>query len=158
VKSSFFIMLSAGLFVSMSASAHGYWHHGHHCISDTSEIVSEVVTSKGTCAAKDALELAEKYHSYPLLREEGYLVEYWKGSFVRQVTSNLTVHHTIVNLCTGQTIVDTTITKVVTAEKVFALENPNLKETISKSYELVPLTEAEAKTALAAANTACQNF
>ena len=159
MKKSFFILAFAGFFVSVSAFGHGgRWHRHEHCLRESWDIVSEAVINKGVCQAKDALELAEKWQSYPLLREEAYPVEYWKGSFSRQVSSNRTVRHQILNLCSGQMIVDTTSTSVITEQKIFELDNPNLKETISKSYELIPLTEAEANTAFAVARVSCESF
>jgi hypothetical protein len=158
VKASFYAFLFTGLFFTVSARAHdGYWHH-HHCLRESWDQVSNTVTSKGACLAKDPLELSEKWQSYPLLREDAYLVEYWKGSFSRQITSNQTVRHQILNLCSGKSVVDTTSTNVINEQKVFELANPNLKETISTSYELIPLTDAEANVAFAAARVSCENF
>ena len=158
MKTSFYVFLFVGFFVSVSAFAHdGYWHY-RHCLRESWDLVSETITNKGACQAKDPLALSEKWQSYPLLREDAYFAEYWKGSFSRQVTSNQTVRHQILNLCSGKTVVDTTSTNVINEQKVFELANPNLKETVSKSYELVPLTDAEANAALAVARVSCENF
>jgi hypothetical protein len=154
----FGFVLSSGLFLSANAMAHGHWHHRHYCIQESSTVVSNTVTSKGACQAKESLALAEKWQSYPLLRENSYYVEYWQGSFSRQVTSTLVTHHQILDICESKTLLDETTNQVVTEEKIFAVENPNLADTISTSYELVPMTDAEAQAVLSAAQLRCAQF
>ena len=142
------------------ALAHGWHRHWDHesCIRETSEIISETILSKGACQAGDSLEIAEMWKSYPLLQDGEHHVEYWRGSFTIELKVSQVVRRQIINLCHGGTILDETSTLATTSQRSFAVDNPNLHDTVATSYELVPMTNAEATRALAAAKAACAKF
>lgn len=154
-----FLAGSTVILASHIAVASPYRHHHRHCqIETTTTLIGKTVNEyRGECVASPALALARTSHVYPLMSGQSYDVDYWQGGYVRDalVTSNYREDH--INSCSGlvQWTSFTSGTPYVDSV-AFSVDNPNLHDDVSASYNLVPMTDGEAAVALAKAKTACE--
>ncbi|MCM2324333.1 MAG: hypothetical protein NDJ90_13835, partial [Oligoflexia bacterium] len=89
-----------------------------------------------------------------------YRVEYWQGSFVRTEAVETTYLHLLLNRCgmMNDVLLREEIVNRWENPVVFTVENPNLSDEIVASYQLVPMTEAEARVALEEARERCERY
>jgi hypothetical protein len=124
----------------------------------SSQIVSTVVLRfrDSVCLPGKPLALAETEHAYPLMSNQSYTVRYWQGSYERAASLQDTYRTDVYDSCSGgflRTIYAPGPAYEGMAQ--FAIDNPNLHDDVRQSFALVPMTDGEAKAALADRLTAC---
>jgi hypothetical protein len=131
-----------------------------HCIEDDWIALKSKVTDTGTCEIKDALNLSSQGWSYPLMSHNPYEVRYWKGSYARTITTETEYLHLILNKCSyhHDTILSEHVNMPREREVTFSVDNPNLHDTVSATYDLAPMTDDEAKSALEKARQECEKY
>jgi hypothetical protein len=110
------------------------------------------------CQITRALTLTTGTMNYPKLSNNPYQVEFWRGEVSKDVITTFQYKRYVTNWCTGQQISEQNVETPRTNVINFQIENPNLSEEISKSYELVPMTEDEAKIEFQNQMQQCQNY
>lgn len=140
----------------MASSALAYGHD--RCIGETKIFLGAKTLSVGSCKAGKPLQLVTVTANFPRLSNNPRQVSVWEGSFEKEIQEEVTTLHEVYNRCTGETRVSERKTQVETRDLEFAIENPNLSRDISRSYDLVPMTDEEAKQALAKAKRNCENY
>ncbi len=133
------------------------YHFRHDCIDDT-WIGLDLSPSVefGSCEEGEKLKLSRKEKSFPQMKDNPYEVQYWKGSYTRKQIEKVTYQHEVTNWCTGKSILSERKVLSETSTLGFPIDNPNLHDDVYASYQLLPLTEDEAKAALAQAKAECE--
>jgi hypothetical protein len=147
-----YIFLTA--FLSINSFAHDHhrpwWLYSYNlreyarvCIRER-WIPVNVRTTESACFVSKDLKLKEGKFHYPNIHSGLMTVRYWEGQVAKTVTTGGDFKHIFTNICEGgvtySEIEPRTIVRKVTTD----LENPNLDFTIAESYNLVPMTKAEA--------------
>lgn len=115
------------------------------CIIVEKEVIDVKIISKGECLVKDSLELKSTVRSYPLMPNAGALrVNYWEGSFTRETQQEISYSVNYYDICRGRKTLTLNKKYMDYSQKDYALVNPNLSDSISKSYLLAPMTDEEA--------------
>jgi len=125
------------------------------CIQETwIYLKSKSVT--GSCVESQALQLAMTEKSYPLLNSETFRVQYWQGAYSKVVATTDFYRHDIYDECSHRSILNEVVPVTRQRTIEFKVDNPNLSNEVDASYQLVPMTSSEAKTAFAKAQSECQ--
>lgn len=145
---SFFILTGA---VSNIAQA-------HECLQDNWIFRNVKTTLASECKPGDKLELSQTSMSYPQMHNNPYHVEYWKGSYTRDATVTKTYLHEVVDRCSNpdRVVLSETVPFSETVSIEFSVDNPNLHDDVTATYDLVPMTDAEAQKALGQALLNCR--
>src|SRR5438270_555333 len=69
------------------------------CIEDNWIFLGDRVTQIGDCTEGEPLALDRKGMDYPMMEHNPYVVEYWRGSYVRKITNQSTYLHLVVDKC-----------------------------------------------------------
>lgn len=129
-----------------------------NCIEDRWISLNEKVVQVGDCTAGVPLSLKRMEKYYPLMSDNPYRVGYWQGSYVKPLTLQVEYLHVITDRCSRSVLLSERMNKNVNRELPFIVENPNLLDSVSATYELVPMTDVEAKAALAKAQEKCEEY
>lgn len=130
------------LILTMTASSSFAWS----CIQETWVPLSMKKQFIGSCKVQDPLLLAKANQSYPLLNSEIFPVQYWQGSFSKEVQQTTKALHEIYDECSRRTILSRIEVSHENLNLFFRMKNPNLKSDVDATYKLVPMTLAEAQT------------
>ena len=127
-----------------------------NCINESWVHLSTRLISKGVCQVTQPLSLEKVSKYYPLMGMS-FHVQYW--SFAAQRTDRylLTYRRYITNVCTRRQVGADFITRKEFNTVEFAIQNPNLSNKIAHSYEILPMTDSEARQAADQAISACSH-
>lgn len=109
-----------------------------------------------TCEVSRPLKLVEGEFTYPLIKLGVLKVRYWEAQMVTTYTSKQVYEHSFVNICNGQKTFSEIKELKAKKYKAYDIENPNLDSSISKTYELAPMTNAEAAVAFESLKKNCE--
>lgn len=136
--------------------ANAYWGH----CSKTSTLTLESVTVlkiESPCQLAQPLVLTRVTHAYPLMGNQSYTVDAWQGSYARTEFVRNNYRRDFYNSCTGEYEYTDFISDAPhDATTSFSVDNPNLHDDVAASYNLAPMTDDEAKAALATAEKNCE--
>jgi hypothetical protein len=134
------------------------WAHTRHCLIDAWDVLhTESVILPG-CELSLPLAVIQTEACYPKMDDNPWPVKIWQGQYVRQVQVNKTVQHTLYDQCQGVVVSRDQEEKTEISYVDFNVENPNLDPSLDATYELSPMTDSEAQTALGVAHTQCLGF
>jgi hypothetical protein len=131
------------------------YHDYQNCISEYIIKIDEKERPKSSCKLDQALQLAWTTQNYPNLKENPRRVQYWEGGYSKVIELTNTYLRELVDECRGKIISGT---KIVDKEDItvrYSVLNPNLSDSITESFMLVPMTQEEAKQELVEAQKRC---
>ena len=152
------LLVLAALLPGTQALAHHYHHHHHDCVTDQLIFRDKNVVKVEACLPGQPLELAAQWASYSNLNDNPYFVKYWHGSYIKAVTVESRYWREVYDHCTDELLARLEISKQELETREFSVENPNLSQEVKATYELLPLTDTEAKESLAKAKTQCDGY
>lgn len=148
--------------VSSGAQADQYEVNKRYLVSAQSNCVEEYITQLSetenlvkACFLKQPLRLVWATQSYPNMNQNPRQVQYWQGSYSKTFAVHTKYLRELINVCSGQLIKQHTFVVAKRKEVTYPVINPNLDSSISESYMLVPMTEAEAQQELVEAKNRC---
>lgn len=125
------------------------------CVTEYITKINEQESLKASCNLAQPLQLSWTIKNYPNLKENPRRVQYWEGSYSKILELTNTYLRELVDECRGKII---SSTKIVDKEDItvrHSVANPNLSDSITESFMLVPMTQEEAKQELAEAEKRC---
>lgn len=126
------------------------------CVVEDIWQVGEPEIFFGQCQQAADLKLTRGRFYYPKMSQT-YDVNYWVGGWSRSVLKRQHYRVMYTNWCTGAVVSDKYEYRYPSLSQLqFNVENPNLSSEISASYDLAPLTDAEAQLAYGAAEENCK--
>lgn len=133
-----------------------WWPHDPRCQPQTTQrLISQDTTVTGGCGQTETLQLGRTSHSYPAMGGLTLEVEYWEGSY-GYPTHTHSVYENDVYDCYGQLQNSFQSTDESDSVVEFSVDNPNLHDDVAISFvATAPLTDPEARAALAASSQAC---
>lgn len=131
------------------AEARDYYSHPskNECVREFWTMLSERNEKVKTCEVAKSLKLAQGEFNYPLINVGILKVRYWEAQMVTTYTSTQTYEHSFVNVCNGLKTFSEVKEMKSQKYKSYVIDNPNLDSSLTKSYELAPMTNEEAKNA-----------
>lgn len=157
------IIISTGAFASQIHIGNNYNFNQRYIIA-SSDCVTEYLTKLDqkaaivkSCYLSQPLVKGTKAHSYPNLRGNPRLVDYWAGAYSKDILYTATILRELVNTCgpkpniisSRQFVVKNLITST------FELDNLNLHDDITEDIMTLGMLPAEAAKALDQAQLDC---
>ncbi len=123
------------------------------CTRVDRDLVKSVVTAEGSCELENKLSLATGCFGYRYMGHRQ--VRYWEGSFRKEIRFHDTYLITVTNVCTGEVEKTFYSGDEHSEQLLFEVRNPNLEPSLTKSYDLAPMTDAEAQMEMDLAKERC---
>lgn len=139
MKSYVYVSLLASALVTTSGFA-------QNCLWYDSYVSEQKTVGVGECKLSKKLSLKRNGR-----------IAYWEGSYNKPLMIEESTVNLITNVCTGQIEKRETLTTLRKVYVSFEIKNPNLRDDIP-SYEQAPMTDEEAKEALATELRICEEF
>jgi hypothetical protein len=140
----FNILLGSLLLTTLSAHAYDHYKKDNSCIKERWTLITEDVKTQASCIETKKLQLVSAFITYPNIDVGPMKVRFWKGQVMMPVETEQTYSHSYINVCSGKVTFTEEVKKTYVWSKFYEISNPNLDRSISESYKLAPLTNAEA--------------
>lgn len=127
-----------------------------NCVQERFTKISEYESIKKDCYLSSPLRLAMTHKNYPKLNFNPRSVQYWQGSYTRDMITTITYERELIDVCRGRIIKTDQINEQYPYKLEFTIVNPNLDDGISESFMLSPLTEQEAQNELVQSKQRCE--
>ncbi len=124
-------------------------YYPDNCIYEDWVELNTQPVSKVNCKVTEALSLEQTTKSYPRMNNMTFNVQYWNAAAVKTATYRSMYDRYITNYCTHKQVAVRRENIIWSDSEFVRLDNPNLSDKISASYELSPMTDSEAKQAFA---------
>lgn len=134
-----------------------YIQHRTRCVAEYMTLLSQHERAAKACSIEKPLRLVTVVRNYPNLRENPRTVQAWAGSAARKTNITSKYLRELVDECRGRVISSTVLTETTVEKESFHVINPNLDSAITESFMLSPMTNAEARQALAEAKQTCES-
>lgn len=126
------------------------------CIKEKWTLVKTEKNISNECIESRKLSLKEGLFIFPKINVGPLKVRYWDGQYEKQITQTDTYKHDYINICTGILTYSSEESFEEVQNKTFNIQNPNLDFEITKTYELAPMTDDEAKFAFGNLKIECE--
>ena len=118
--------------------------HPEGCIDEQWVELKTTPAGKTKCTVTEPLSLELTSKSYPLMNNMTFNVQFWSVEIEKTQAYKSVYDRYITNICTKKQVAVLRESVVWNTSEVDGIDNPNLSEKTSHSYELSPLTEQEA--------------
>lgn len=135
----------------------GAMAHPSRCVDEIFTKISESQSIEKGCYLSTPLRLAVKNKSYQNLNFNPRSVQYWQGSYSKDLVTTVTYQRELIDICKGRIIKTDQIHDQYKYELQFSVENPNLDDSITQSFMLSPMADQEAEQELLQAKQRCED-
>lgn len=127
-----------------------------HCVDEFQTLLSESSRISLACHVETPLSMIATTHAFPSMNPSFRHIQVWTGTVAREISTKRTYLRELVDDCHGRLISTTRLSEVTTEPERFEIANPNLDDSISESFLVSPMTNAQASRALNDALIRCQ--